>query len=363
MKFIFISPIHLEKWDYRNPLEVGIGGSETAHVEVAIRLAKRGHTVISYSPKPKDAPIHYKGIEWRNLKEADYSQDGIWVVGRAPFIANRFTTKHTNKKLWLVMQDVVYTRATKQQIQKFDLLLPLCPSHVNLTTSLYPYMKEKIVLSSNGIRSDIIKQIEKKGIKRNPYKLIFASSPDRGLLALLKIFKTARRMIPELELHVFYGFNNIDKMTDADVPIGSEQVTKRQILEEMDQPGVFYRGRIGQRQLYEEWLSSGVWCHPSAVFAETSCITSMDAQACGAIPITAPLWAIADNVRYGYFVDGYPLTDSIARQQYVDYLIDLLQKRDKDEVESMRKEMMSYARKRFDWERIVDQFEQLSAKS
>lgn len=362
MRFIFYSEFHFEKWDYENPMNPGIGGSETAHIECALRLAKRGHEVISYSPIKDTTQKNYKGVTWLDSKDADFSLKGNWFISREPQVIDKFTKEHKGQKISLVMQDTFYHTLDKKRAEKFNYLLPLCFSHKNHTTKQLPDSKDKIVQSSNGIRTDIIKKIEKEGIKRDPHKLFFASSPDRGLVALLMIFKKAKELIPDLTLEIAYGFDNIEKFSgeELDIPLGDEKVTRRQIMKLADQEGVQMIGRIGQMELYRKWFETGVWLHPSAVFPETSCITSMDAQACGAIPITSPLWALADNVKYGYFIQGQPLTDPLIRLIYLEKLKDLLIKRDQKEVETMRVEMMEYARKRFDWNNIVDQYEALA---
>jgi len=345
-----------------NPFEPGIGGSETAHIECALRLAKRGHEVISYSPTPKDSKVNYGKVTWLNSKDADFSQKGIWIISREPQIVDKFTKEHKGQKLILVMQDTFYKTLTPKRAEKFDYLLPLCFSHKNHVLRQLPNVTDKIVQSSNGIRTDMIKRIEKEGIKRIPHKLLFASSPDRGLVALLMIFKKAKQFIPDLTLDIAYGFDNIEKLSgdELDVPLGDEKVTRRQIIELADQPGVNLIGRIGQKELYKKWFETDVWLHPSIVFPETSCITSMDAQACGAIPITAPLWALADNVKYGYFIQGQPLTDNLTRLYYFEKLKELFFTRNQAEVESMRKQMMRYARDRFDWNNIIRQYESLA---
>jgi glycosyltransferase involved in cell wall biosynthesis len=359
LKFTFYSGETFEPWDFHNPLEVGIGGSETAQVEMAIRLAQRGYDVVSYSPKPTHEDELFRGVLWKSNERVNYIREGVWVISRAATVTDHFPKSHPKQKLWLVCQDIDYHRATKKQLEAFDRVFPLCTAQLKHFKNICPYLKDRLTVSSNGIRTDYINSI--KEIERNPFRLMFASSPDRGLLPLLKIFKKAKERIPQLELHVFYGFNNINKIIGSDtVPLGMEQVTKRDILQWMKQPGVTDHGRIGQGDLYIEWLKSGVWCHPSAVFPETSCITSMDAQACGAIPITAPLWALVDNVKYGYLLDVLPLTDPVARLDYVDALVDLLVKRDSQEVEAIRAKMREYALTRFDWERVVDQYLELA---
>ena len=69
-----LSPNYIEPWDYRN-LEIGIGGSETSAVEMAVRLAARGHEVTSYTrlpvPRGDDFDDRWGGVHWRDLDEAD----------------------------------------------------------------------------------------------------------------------------------------------------------------------------------------------------------------------------------------------------------------------------------------------------
>jgi glycosyltransferase involved in cell wall biosynthesis len=80
----------------------------------------------------------------------------------------------------------------------------------------------------------------------------------------------------------------------------------------------------------------------------------MDAQACGAIPVTTPIWAIAENVEYGVFIEGDVRTDQI-RARYVHAVAELLL--NPQIQDQHRGEMMPWARERFDWERFVTQWD------
>jgi len=76
MKFIFYSPVHFEKWNWTNSVEKGIGGSETSHVEMAWRLASRGHEVITYAPIPDDSPNEWRNTKWFPIEQVDWSLYG-----------------------------------------------------------------------------------------------------------------------------------------------------------------------------------------------------------------------------------------------------------------------------------------------
>ena len=354
MQIQLFHPTAFEKWDFDTPNTTGIGGSETSQIELAWRLARRGYDVISYAPVPWEGTREWRGSKWAPLEAVDIKRPGIWLLYRCPSFLDNFPESHPDQRLYLVSQDVTYPDWSKERLTKLDRFMALCQAHAADHRSRWPGFDEKIFLSANGIKRDLIDQIEKEGIKRNPRKMIYASSPDRGLVCLLKVFKRAREWVKNLELHVFYGFNNIDKLIQANP--GDKQFSKLKAeVEKLCQtPGVIWRGRINQPDLIREWFSAGMWCHPS-VFTETGCITSMEAQACGAIPITVPVWAVGENVRHGMFIQGNPYIDPLVQSRFVSAIYRLVS--DENLQEQIRSEMMPEARFRFDWEKVVDGLE------
>lgn len=349
MNFIFLSSPTFEPWDWTNPDTQGIGGSETSHIEMSNRLADRGHTVWSYAPMSADGPVvSPHGVAWRQCKYADRSHQGVWVVYRDPEIIDGIPEGQT---IWLICQDVDYPKLTRERSERLMRLVGLCPTHGRYLQSRYPWIANRVHVSSNGIKLEEIQKAAGENIPRDPTRLIYASSPDRGLLYLAKIFARAHEIHPGLSLHVYYGFDNIEKIIDR-MP-GVRKKTD-EIRKTLDQPGIEWHGRMGQPELIREWFKSGIWCHPSS-FTETSCITSMDAQACGAVPITTPVWAIADNVEHGVFLEGDPYNDPLIRSRYVLEIVKMAC--DPIRQERIREEMMSWARQKFGWENFVDQWE------
>lgn len=265
MKFILYHPVYFEQWDYR-AAERGIGGSETNQIEMAWRLARRGHEVISYAPIPDDCEPMWRGTEWRHIDNVDFTEDGIWIIYRAPQSADYFEPSE-NREFWLMCQDEDYPQFSEERAEKFKKVMPLCQAHADNLVITKPYLAEKIWITSNGVKIDLLR--DTKPQERNPYRIMYASSPDRGLLNLLKIFKHAKEFVPQLELHTFYGFNNIDKMID-NPQCAYLKDSKDKILNLLDQKDVYWHGRVPQPQLYEEWLKSGLWVYPTN-FRETSC--------------------------------------------------------------------------------------------
>lgn len=360
MRFNFYSPVHFEKWDWRNSVERGIGGSETCHVEMAWRLARRGHEVYSYAPLPRDTRdgARWRGTTWARLERWDPDAPGIHVIFRNAECLDRMD-KRTDQQIWLVCQDEVPIGLNEERAAKIDKVLAYCQWHGrHMTRHLGKLVRDKIVVTSNGLKTDLLRQVEARCVPgRDPYRLMFASSPDRGLVQLLQIFRRAREFEPKLNLHIFYGVDNIKKLLKFNPRFGRYRGFLDELKAGLDQPNVTWHGRVSQVELYREWLKTGLWVYPTN-FTETSCITCMEAQALGAVPIFSPRAALAENVIGGVPIEGDPADDSTGatvRDRFVNEIVRLtwhpvIQ-------EDHRRQIIGPARARFAWDRQVDQWE------
>jgi glycosyltransferase involved in cell wall biosynthesis len=350
MRFIFYTNVAFEDWDYENGIKKGIGGSETSIVEMSWRLARRGHEVIVYAPIKKTTVSQWRGTTWKRYEKADFSLKGVWILYRCPDVVDKFLPRKKGQTFWLLWQDWDYPQLTKKRVQGVDKHITLCKAHGLYMVKRYP-VGGRVWLSSNGIKLDLIEQIEKEKIKRTPHRMMYASSPDRGLLQALQVFKIAKEYVPDLEFHAYYGFNNLNKLI-KNQPTSSLARVKDEIMPLLKQDGVFFHGRINQEQLMREWFKSGIYIYITDFF-ETSHISGMEAQACGAVPVFSPIYAQKENIKHGIGVEGRskePLTIARAASEVVRLcLTPGLQ-------EQIRKEMMPWARDRFNWEVFVKQW-------
>ena len=346
---------HLERWDWRNSVEQGIGGSETSHVEMAWRLARRGYEVTTYAPIPEDCSGEWRGTTWRPVSATDYSQPGIWIIYRSPAEADHFDHTRKDQYLMLLMQDWDYPEWTPERLEHFDQIICMCDWHARYTARLYPSIKDKIILTANGVKGELIHQNEAdQAPTRNPKRLIWTSSPDRGLEYLIQAFTRAREYVSDLELHAFYGFDNIDKLLALNPAHPYWSKSKARIMRLLTiTPGVTWHGRTTQPELYRWWLSSGLWVYQTN-FLETSCISCMEAQAMGAIPIFNPVGALAENVTWGVPIAGDAYGDPLIQARYAAEIVRMATSPDLQE--TIRQPMMAESRQRCDWERRVDQW-------
>lgn len=352
MRFIFYSPIAFEKWDYNNSVKQGIGGSETSHVEMAWRLAQRGHEVITYAPIKKSTKQDWRGTKWYPIEKANFKKAGVWIIYRSPEMIEKFMPRRKSQQVWLLWQDWDYPTLTEKRAINFDRHITLCKAHGRYMLDKYPFVGKRLWLSSNGIKRELIEEIEKENITKNPKRVMYASSPDRGLKEALIIFKKAREYVPDLEFHSFYGFNNLDKLIKGK-PNSPMAKNKAEIMELLKQDGVHFHGRIPQQQLYREWFKTGIMLYCTNFF-ETSWITGQEAQAMGAIPLFSPIFAQAENAKWGIGIEG-SAADSLTHARFAAELVRLATHPELQE--KMRIDMMMWARNRFDWEVFVTQWE------
>jgi glycosyltransferase involved in cell wall biosynthesis len=80
----------------------------------------------------------------------------------------------------------------------------------------------------------------------------------------------------------------------------------------------------------------------------------MEAQACGAIPVTNPVWAVRENVLAGVLIEG-DLNEPATQAEYVLQTCKLLLEPERQE--EIRREMMPKARRVHDWDKQIALFE------
>ena len=361
------SSIALEPWDWTNPWTQGIGGSETCHIELTERFEARGHTVTSYTKMPHFSGILYVPRErknWLDISELNIGEPVTnsmnaafgkpyvpenWLIFRDSAFFDKDLPKEN--QYFFIAQDVDYAW-TPERLEKVSKYITLCTEHTNFTLAKYPQLKGKVFQSTNGVRREWIEKIAKENIQRDPNKIIYTSSPDRGLLLLLKNWFRIRERCPEASLTVCYGFDNMEKILQAQGGTAWFLPMKNEIHKLLTQDGVNFTGRIGQERLYREWFSSNIWWYPTD-WPETSCINCMDAQACGAIPVTNKHWAVGENVFHGYLYEGIPQKDQICLAQQIEAVCKLIKNPDVDWREEMRQDALDT----FSWDNVVKQYE------
>lgn len=186
--------------------------------------------------------------------------------------------------------------------------------------------------------------------QHKPDRLIYASSYDRGLEHLLNMWSEIKRQLPEVELHVFYGWNLFDAIMHNNP---ERQEWKKRMNEKMKQDGIFHHGRVSHKELVENFKVSGVWAYPTH-FGEISCQVAMMAQANGCVPVVMDYAALQETVKFGDKVKG-DIYEPEVQDKYVKTLVQRVRwlKDEQKDAESFRKEMVKWAKHEFNWDNIA----------
>jgi glycosyltransferase involved in cell wall biosynthesis len=327
--------------------DVGRGGSEEAVCQVSERLANKGWNVDVYANTGLYKPKKFGKVNWKPFWEFNLRDKvDVFISWRHPMIFDFKEINADKKYVWL--HDVIKPNEfTPKRVDKIDKIFALSKWQRNLFPEI---PNKKFFITGNGIN---LGDLEKVKEKRNPYRLIYTSSPDRGLKCLLKLFPLIKKEVPEAEFHFFYGWGVWDTMYQNDVGMMKE---KKEILALMEQPGVFNHDRVGQEQILKEYAKSSIFAYPTE-FVEISCISAMKAQALGAIPVATNVAALNETIQFGLKVEAEDIySNNEAQTEWVQGVVNLLKN---PPTESDREPMIKWARKNFSWDNIVENWHKL----
>lgn len=267
-------------WDSEIYKTKGLGGSETAAVEMSKWLAqKTRHKIIVFNPR-KDRFTDEWGVEYRPVNEVlDYFKK----FKPKAHIMWRHNTKLTDAPTYLWCHDL--TVPGGEYGLNADKVICLSEFHKNYVMAMQGIAADRILVSRNGIEPNRFNQI----VTKNPNKVIFPSSPDRGLDRAMLIMDEARKTLPNLELHVYYGLENLEKY-------GLAEMAKNLRAMMSERPWVKYHGNVDQKTLARETMEAAVWLYP-ANFIESFCITVLETVASRCYPLVRKIGALQNTVK------------------------------------------------------------------
>jgi glycosyltransferase involved in cell wall biosynthesis len=246
---------------------------------------------------------------------------------------------------WLWMHDVECPTLNEKMAERIDRIVVLSDWHADHVRKLYPFLKpDHLIVSGDGIHAWAPELQEPQ-----PHRFIYASSADRGLDVLLTWWPAILKKWKDAELHVFYGWNNYDQMMRAYPQMAA---FKEHVQRLLAQPGVTMHGRVGQKELAGEFAKSQFWLYPSiradgVDWEETFCITALEAQANGCIPIVRSVGALPERCVF---------KESLVNSRNIKHFLKRMHWwAGRKDITDRRKQMANEAR-RNTWERVAAQW-------
>ncbi len=263
-------------FDPAMPFAKALGGRETATIRLAQELAKMDWNVGLFCPCPflfQDGNLvwHPHQMFTANLRAMSQTYDVIVSIEDAQIF------KRLSAKLHILHEQCCHLRVlgADKNIDHYFLLSQY--QQWSLRSYDATINPDKCVVFGNGVD---LERYDFTDVQPVPGRLVYSSSPDRGLHHLLDWWPELTKRHPELSLKVFYNPKALqDHRWEHDV-----KATWALAIEEGEHlPGVEYVGGIDQMTLAREQKQAQMWvypCDPSAP-TESWCVTALEHAAAG----------------------------------------------------------------------------------
>lgn len=336
-----------EEWDPDTVRRRGSGGSEEAAVYAAEALARRACRVTVYGNPPSDTLHGFPNCNPRYVERAHFSDHvsanafdddrfDAMVVWRHPQAVGDLKRFAHETLLWL---HDAHPATAFESVPWDDLeaVMWLSRFQYEAAGGEATVPLERCLFTSNGIVPEQF--IRHDGVRRDPYRCIYASNYMRGLEVVLRAWPRVKNAFPAATLDIYYGWQ-----TWLEMPPGWKPMMKA-LLAEVAPLGVRELGRVGHETLARELSAAGFWTYP-CTYPETFCTTGMKAQMAGCVPVCIDSGALRETVPLGFHCDS--------AEQYPDLLIEALsQAGDEEHLSAMRQRMRRWGLDH-SWDRIAD---------
>jgi glycosyltransferase involved in cell wall biosynthesis len=316
---IFLGP-GWEGWGPQDIVTKGLGGSETAAVRLALALSQIGWVVTVYGET--DPQGAFKDVVFRHHTAFDPTvRRDVVISSRMPEIFDRLVNAE-HRLLWLHDTDCA-DRLTPERAAKIDDVLVLSQWHRDHVAQMYPFLGQKVKLIRNGLH---LKMYKPQPWESRADRVVYSSSPDRGLDLLLEWWPLVREKVPNAELHFAYAdvYNAVAAQNPA---LAAFRSRVAQLVKKTE--GAVAHGSLSQPALADLMAGSKVWAHPSFAslqgvpFNETFCIGAAEAQASGCEVVAANWGGLPEIVRNGRLV-GPDSTGRPVKTDFVHALVEAL---------------------------------------
>lgn len=340
-------PQSLVPFHGRSLEERPLGGTETGAIRLAQSLHKLGCKVVVFTSEqnpPTTEPPYYHLSKASGLKGVDAF---VCIREWIPLVYQIPTRK---KFLWTgdsYDQPFNFGLGDKRVAKIIDGLLTVSDWHSESMSEASGFPREKCYAIRNGIHLPFFSESPAKV----PGRLIYASTPYRGLEHLVRLFPKIREKQPHAELHVFSGFQVYGGRSNFQSEMEEKYKPLMEALQAIE--GVVLRGNVLQKELAHEMLQAEVMAYPNT-FEETSCIVAMEAQAARCVPVVTKKGALPETVGdAGVAIEGEP-GEADYDQAFVSEVCRVL------DDEAYRKKLQERGRERAEeslsWDRVAERF-------
>lgn len=283
-------------FDPTDPFARSLGGSETAGLQLAAELAKdQANTVTAFAQV--DRPANWRGVNI--VPGAQFDQVmctvpcDLAIVQRAPMA---FARRLESKVNFLWVHDLLFARRLGElegSMHSIDRIVTVSRFQRDQWRSVAPQIPESsFLVARNGIDLDLVEAAPHP--QRERHLIVCAARPERGVDVLLThIFPRILKEVPTARL----------ELATYDVPNPAMEPLYAQLRQIAAQYGdkVVWHGPLNKADLYALYHRASLYLYPTPSpgdesFSETSCISVMEAMACGCPVIASKRGGLIETV-------------------------------------------------------------------
>ncbi len=263
----------------------GLGGSETAFIQMAQELSRLGKKVICFCSIPERK--NFDGVEYIPVVEF-FLFNHLKLFKN--FISSRFLYPlqfplNADKKI-LWMHDIDGGLGDeKVDFKNIDLFLALSEYQTNFLINEKKYPQEKFIKVKNGFSQEHFSHSPSS--QKIPHSLIYFSRPSRGLAEAVRAFRLIRKQIPDASLHVC-SYSVREKIEDDPDML--------YLMSLKAEEGVVVHGSLSKTELAQLLQKNQICLYPNTSNLETFCIVAIEAMAAGLPVVSSDRGSLAEIV-------------------------------------------------------------------
>jgi glycosyltransferase involved in cell wall biosynthesis len=295
----------------------GLTGSEITNLMQAIEMGRQGHDVTMYSNFSQNFSAH--GIQFARWDRWQQEAKQDWYAAFATIHPGGF--QHMNKGPLRIfnqqVNDFGYCHGWEQYT---DIVTALSHAHQKHLSQFSQFKDWRIL--PNGCDPSVYYEFP-----RNNHKLVYASSPDRGLHWLLELFPRLKKRVPDVECHVYYHIQ--DNAVQIYEQLGEKELANRykyinMAVSQLQGRGLFHHKSVSRCQMVKVLSESRILaytCDPVRFTEGFSC-TTLEGAVSGCLPVICGSDALGEI--YGNFVPTTPAPYAKNKDHYFDNLLRFL---------------------------------------
>ncbi|MDM7325703.1 MAG: glycosyltransferase family 4 protein [Thermosynechococcus sp. Uc] len=301
MRILFIDWI---RWQYtlNTPYSAPLGGSQSALCYLADQLQQRGHEVWLFNNTPQIQSVYHVPhlpLSWLTLPFLEDLRPDVAILLSTALTTDQLRSvlpPQTRLLLWAhhaADQTAVKPLSTQETHKLYDQIVVVSQWQKQQYIHEFKLPAERITVLQNAVapcfenlfapEESILKA------KAHPLTLAYTSTPFRGLNLLLELMPSLEVTHPAIRLNVYSSMKVYQTNNEEDWQRYGNLYQRCHEL-----PNVNYIGSLPQPELAQVLRSTAIWAYTNT-FAETFCISALEAMASGCYIITSEFGALPET--------------------------------------------------------------------